>query len=71
MSEGVCEMNCELKGGVNDCHWNVDGRCTSFDVTGNKKNPVFTRDWDSKRNCTLTQVGVQLCGVYLPEGEVI
>jgi hypothetical protein len=62
------EMNCINEGGVNDCHWNVEGRCTSYDVTRNPKESAFSRDWYSKQNCTLTQIGVHLCGAYLAEG---
>jgi hypothetical protein len=57
-----------LSGGVNDCVWNIDGRCTNYKVTLNPKNPAYGRDWDSKINCTLTQLGVNLCGAYLQEG---
>jgi len=62
-------MNCIIKGGVNDCHWNIDGKCTSFVVTRTKKILAFSRNWDSKQNCTLTQIGVHICGAYLPEGK--
>jgi hypothetical protein len=63
-------MNCVCVSGINDCHWNVDSKCTSYEVTRTKQDPVYSRDWDSKQNCTLTQIGVHMCGAYLPEGSV-
>jgi hypothetical protein len=63
-------MNCINAGGVNDCHWNLEGRCTNFLVTRNKRVSQFTRDWYSKQNCTFTQIGVHICGAYLPEGSI-
>jgi len=63
-------MNCEIAGGVNDCYWNIDGRCTSFDITRSDRDRTSTRDWDSNQNCTLTQLGVHVCGSYLSEGVV-
>ena len=62
-------MNCEIQSGVNDCYWNIDGRCTSFKVTRSKNRGNLTRDWDSKQNCTLTQIGVTVCGAYLQQGR--
>ena len=60
--------------GINDCYWNIDGRCTSFKVTRDinyqNKKPSFSRDWDSRQNCTLTQFGAPICGEYLQEGRV-
>ena len=56
--------------GKNDCHWNVDGRCTSWVCTQTKSVPGQSRNWDSRQNCTLTQVGVPICGEYLQEGKV-
>jgi hypothetical protein len=61
-------MNCINAGGVNDCYWNTEGRCTSFEVTRNKRVGIWTRDWESKQNCTLTQMGVHMCSEYRPEG---
>jgi hypothetical protein len=61
-------MNCIIEGGINDCYWNNEKRCTSYEVTLGKKTG-FSRDWDSKQNCTLTQIGVHLCGAYLPQGK--
>ena len=63
-------MNCINESGVNDCWWNIDGRCTSFKVTHNQDIPASSRDWDSRQNCTLTQMGVHLCSIYLSEGKV-
>jgi len=63
-------MNCINESGVNDCHWNMDGRCTSLKVTRSKANRFWSRDWDSRQNCTLTQFGAPICGEYLQEGRV-
>ena len=54
--------------GKNDCYWNYEGRCTSWIVTQTKNRSNLTRNWDSKRNCTLTQIGVPMCGEYLRGG---
>jgi hypothetical protein len=62
-------MNCINEGGVNDCFWNIDAKCTSFDCTRNPKISSFSRDWDSKQNCTLTQIGVHLCSAYRSQGK--
>ena len=62
-------MNCECVGGKNDCYWNIDRKCTSYKVTRNKKTSGFSRDWDSKQNCTLTQIGVHLCSAYISQGK--
>lgn len=53
-----------LKSGVNHCHWNVDGRCTNYNVTRNSIIAGFSRDWDSRQNCTYTILGVQICGGF-------
>jgi hypothetical protein len=58
-----------IDGGINDCRWNIDGICTSYDVTRAKRNPHYSRDWHSKINCTITQLGVHICSAYLPEGK--
>jgi hypothetical protein len=63
-------MNCIIKSGVNDCRWNIDGRCTNYKVTKNKQIHEFSRDWDSKQNCVYTQLGVYICGGYLSAGKV-
>lgn len=55
----------ELKSGYNDCWWNVEGRCT-FDKY-KKHNLRSQRDWDSKENCTVTQLGTQICSNYKKE----
>lgn len=62
-------MNCVCAGGINDCYWNIDGKCTSYEVTRSKRQRGYSRDWDSRQNCTLTQVGVHVCGAYLAEGK--
>jgi len=62
-------MNCINAGGINDCYWNIDAKCTSFDCTHNLKTSLFSRDWDTKQNCTLTQIGVHLCGAYISQGK--
>ena len=54
----------ELKSGVNNCYWNVDGKCTCERVTRNKVSPGHSRDWESKQNCTLTILGVNVCDSY-------
>lgn len=60
----------ELKSGVNNCHWNVDGKYTNVDVTGNKIPESSSRDWDSKQKCTLTIIGQYVCSCYKPEKKV-
>lgn len=58
----------ELKDGVNNCHWNIERRCTNPDVTRNKVDKrFFSRDWDTKRNCGLTILGVHVCSEYKPQ----
>ena len=47
----------DLKSGVNNCHWNVTGKCTNPKITRNKIPREFSRDWDSKQNCTMTILG--------------
>jgi hypothetical protein len=56
-----------LGSGINDCFWNIDGRCTNKQITRNKIPSSFSRDWDSKQNCTMTQLGVRLCSCYLQQ----
>lgn len=53
-----------LKSGVNNCYWNVEGKCTNTIITRNKIQEGCSRDWDSKQNCTLTILGIHLCGGY-------
>lgn len=55
----------KLISGHNDCWWNVTGRCT-FDKY-NKHEFKSQKDWDSKENCTVTQLGTQLCSNYKKE----
>ncbi len=54
----------ELKSGVNHCEWNIKGRCTNALVTRKELPFGFSRDWNSKQNCTLTIYGVKLCGGF-------
>jgi len=51
----------ELKSGVNHCEWNIDGKCTNPLITRRELPFGFSRDWDSKQNCTLTIYGVKYC----------
>lgn len=57
----------KLESGVNNCHWNIEGKCTNKDVTRIKTS--MSRAWDSKQNCTLTILGVHLCGGYLHQTQ--
>lgn len=57
----------ELKAGVNNCYWNIDGKCTNVVVTRNPIPKAFSRDYESKQNCTLTIIGVHLCSGYLAQ----
>lgn len=58
----------ELKSGVNDCYWNFEGRCTHpCTCRGGGMWIGHPRNWDSKENCTLTQLGIQLCSNYKRE----
>ncbi len=57
----------ELKSGVNNCYWNVQGKCTNETITRNKLLDGFSRDWDSKQNCTLTIFGIHACFGYKPD----
>ena len=56
-----------LHAGINNCIWNIDGKCTNYRVTRNPRNPCWSKDWDSKQNCTLTIIGVHKCGGFEPE----
>jgi len=57
----------ELKSGVNNCYWNIQGKCSNWVITRNKNLHDFSRDWDSKQNCVYTILGVHLCSEYKPE----
>jgi len=57
----------KIESGINNCHWNTEGKCTNWEITLNKRILAFTRDYDSKQNCTLTILGVHLCHGYKPE----
>ena len=54
----------ELKSGVNNCYWNIDGKCTCKEITKNKIPETYHRDYNSKQNCTLTILGVHICSYY-------
>lgn len=56
-----------LKSGVNNCRWNIKGKCTNEKITKDELPFGFSRDWDSKQNCTFTILGVHLCYEYKPE----
>jgi hypothetical protein len=56
-----------LGAGINDCNFNINGRCTNQIITRNILQSGFSRDWDSKQNCVYTQIGVLLCSCYLQE----
>ncbi len=59
----------ELKSGHNDCYWNFEGRCTHKRTyhDGDELPYGWRANWDSKENCTLTQLGIQLCSNYKRE----
>jgi len=57
----------EIKSGVNNCYWNIKGKCTNHLVTRNDEQFGFSRDWDSKQNCTLTIFGISVCSGYKPD----
>ena len=56
-----------LESGVNNCRWNIDGKCTNKQITRAVLPAAFTRDWESKQSCTLTILGVHKCGGYTPQ----
>ena len=55
----------KIEAGVNDCHWNIEGVCTHMIEC--ERLHIMSRRWDSKENCTLTQLGVATCHHYLQE----
>lgn len=57
----------ELKAGVNNCYWNVKGKCTNPQVTHNKIMRGYSKDWSSRQNCTFTILGVCVCSAYKPD----
>ena len=59
-----------IKSGVNDCHWNLEGKCTNAKITRAEPTGISGHDWDSSMNCTLTQLGVVKCNEYLQQGRV-
>jgi hypothetical protein len=52
----------EFKSGINDCYFNCEGKCVNKNVTRIKTR--MSCDWDSKQNCTFTQIGTELCDAY-------
>jgi len=40
------------------------------DDTYNEGRYISKDNWDSHQNCTLTQIGVPICGDYLQEGKI-
>lgn len=54
----------EIKSGVNNCEWNIKGKCTNKKITRAKISKIFTRDYESQINCTLTILGVNNCSEY-------
>ncbi len=61
-------MNIELKSGRNDCYYNFKGRCTHPDTCRGQGMWLGHRyNHDSKENCTVTQLGTQLCSNYKRE----
>jgi hypothetical protein len=60
----------EVKSGINNCLWNVSGKCTNTDVTKTKTTTAESkRDWDSQINCPFTIYGAFLCSGFFPEGQ--
>ena len=58
----------ELKSGYNDCYYNHEGKCVHpMTCRGRGIWVKDSRNWDSKENCTLTQLGTQLCSNYKKE----
>ena len=52
---------------INNCYFNIKGRCTNLEITRNRPTAKCGsgRDWDSLQNCTFTQDGAQaLCSEY-------
>lgn len=53
-----------LISGHNDCYWNVRGICTYHKYDPTKR---YKHNFDSKENCTVTQLGTQVCSNYKKE----
>lgn len=53
----------ELKSGVNNCYWNIDGKCTNPKIT--KEKVIGFHDWNSTMSCVYTILGCDLCSGYL------
>jgi hypothetical protein len=59
----------KLKTGVNDCHWNINGKCTNKLIT-RFEHRIFKRNYDSRVNCAVTIIGCYCCAEYIAEGEI-
>lgn len=59
----------EIKSGVNNCRWNIGGKCTCPLVTNTNLPPGYSRYWDSTQNCTLTILGCHVCSQYRAQRE--
>jgi len=53
-----------LESGINDCYWVCNRKCTNPKVTRNNIPKSFSRDWDSKQNCTYTIIGTSICSGF-------
>jgi hypothetical protein len=58
----------EFKSGINDCYFNCEGKCVNKKVTRKKTN--MSCDWESKQNCTFTQIGTELCSGYMKQSFI-
>lgn len=56
-----------LEDGVNNCYWNIEGRCTNKLITKTKEATQYGRDWGSRQKCTYTIFGASECGEYLQQ----
>lgn len=54
-----------LESGVNNCYFNMLGKCINKKVTRSETTKVY--DLYSKQNCTVTIYGVHACGGYKPD----
>ena len=53
-----------VEGGVNHCEWNDKGTCRHPVISNGKDS--LRRNFQSKRNCSLTIFGVHRCHGFLP-----
>ncbi len=53
-----------VEGGVNHCEWNDKGVCRHPIISNGKDS--LRRNFNSKRNCSLTIFGVDKCSGFLP-----